>query len=170
MKPLMPPDWHRFCAADGWHKLGDSTQARLELEGLSPEARTHPDVLQLLWRLTAEQGQWAECRDLAISLTQVAPQRRFGWLHLAYSLHQLGEVTAAYDTLSAVVDNFEPNATIPFHLARYACRLGRFKLAHGWLDRAYLAAAETGMADDLRQKVLGELDLEPLWGALPEVN
>jgi len=51
----------------------------------------------------------------------MTPERRFGWIHRAHSLHRLGRTQEAKDLLLSIVNDFESNSIIPYHLARYCC-------------------------------------------------
>ena len=63
----------------------------------------------------------------------------------------------------SVLEKLEPNATLPYHLARYCCRLGQVDEAKTWLEQAFAVAQEKGEMDQLRLRALNDPDLEPLW-------
>jgi hypothetical protein len=54
MKALQPPDSLHLRAAEGWIGLGDYRAATEELDQITAANRTHPDVLQLRWFISAE--------------------------------------------------------------------------------------------------------------------
>jgi predicted Zn-dependent protease len=159
MNSLEPADHHRVQAADGWLRLGDLAQAEAELAALAPAVQEHAEVLQLRWTLASRREDWRECLRLADGLVRQAPERRFGWLHLALSLHKLGRTAEAYDRLLAAADQFEASATLPFFLARFACALGRLDAGRHWLAVALADADRTGTGRELRRRAQDEPDL-----------
>lgn len=113
MDALEPPDSNFLEAAQGWLDLGAAKEAVAELDRISAENRAHPEVLQMKWRVCSSSGQWEVCLATATELTQVAPDRRFGWLHLAFSLDRLNRTAEARQLLLSVVDRFEPTRRFP---------------------------------------------------------
>jgi predicted Zn-dependent protease len=162
MKALQPPDSLHLQAAEGWIGLGDYAAADDELEQISSASRTHPDVLQLRWRIYAAAKKWDACLDIATALTTMTPERRFGWIHRAHALDKLGRTQEAKDLLLSVVNDFESNSTIPYHLAQYCARLGQLDQAKQWLGKALLAADGLEAVNRLRKMALEDPDLEPL--------
>jgi predicted Zn-dependent protease len=92
----------------------------------------------------------------------MTPERPLGWLHRAHTLHQLGRTKEAKDLLLSVVNDFESNSTIPYHLARYCCGLGQADQAKQWLGKALLVAADMTEVERLRRMAMEDPDLEPL--------
>jgi len=119
-------------------------------------------VLQLRWRIYAHAGKWDACLDIATALTTMTPERRFGWIHRAHALDKLGRTQEAKDLLVSVVNDFESNATVPYHLARYCAKLGQIDQAKQWLGKALLAADGMEGVDKLRKRAMEDPDLEPL--------
>jgi predicted Zn-dependent protease len=168
MTSLEPADHHRVQAADGWLRLGDLAQAEAELAALAPAVQEHPEVLQIRWTLASRREDWRECLRLADRLIHLAPERRFGWLHLALSLHKLGRTAEGYDRLLAAADQFGTSATLPYFLARFACALGRLDAGRHWLAVALAEADRAGSGRDLRRRALDEPDLAPIRDLLGE--
>jgi len=162
VKPLEPPDLLHLRAAEGWVGLGDYAAANDELEQIAAASRAHPDVLQLRWRIYANAKNWEACLDIATALTTMAPERRFGWIHRAHTLDKLGRTQEAKDLLLSVVNDWESNSTIPYHLAQYCARLGQTDQAKQWLGKALLVASDTEEVERLRRMALEDPDLEPL--------
>ena len=160
--PLQPLDAGHLQAAEGWVGLGDFAAANSELEEITPASRAHPDVLQLRWRIYAHAAKWDACLDIATALTKMTPERRFGWIHRAHALDKLGRTQEAKDLLVSVVNDFESNSTMPYHLARYCARLGQIDEAKQWLGRALLAAEGLEEVEKLRKRAMEDPDLEPL--------
>jgi hypothetical protein len=141
MKPsLEPPDSLHFEAAEGWIGLGDYSSATEELDSITVANSTYPGVVQLRWRIFAEAQDWESCLEIATFLTAMNPKRLFGWIHRAKSLHQLGLTKEAKDLLISVVNDLQPNSTVPLHLTVYCCTLGQVEEALRWLEKAVAAA------------------------------
>ena len=168
MNKLAPPDSYHLDAAEGWLQLGDHLEANAELEKIAPENRAHPDVLQLRWQVYAKEKRWDACLDIATALTKMVPDRRFGWIHRAFSLHMLGRSHEAIDCLLAVMGKFESNATMPYYLARFYCQTGQLIEARQWLGKAFELTGSPEEQKRLKLKALEESDLAPLWKATGE--
>ena len=159
---LQPPDSIHLQAAEGWIGLGNYAEANEELEYITAENRAHPDVLQLRWRIYADARKWEACLHIATALTTMTPERRFGWIHRAHALDKLGRTLEAKDLLLSVVDGFEVNSTMPYHLAQYSARLGQIDQAKEWLAKAFLSADGMEAVNRLRKRAMEDPDLEPL--------
>jgi predicted Zn-dependent protease len=162
IQPLEAPDALHLQAAEGWIGLGNYPDANDELEQIAAASRAHPEVLQLRWRIYAKARKWDACLDIATALTTMTPERRFGWIHSAHALGKLGRTLEVKDLLLAVVNDFEVNSTMPYHLAQYCARLGQIDQAKQWLGKALLAAAGLEGVERLRKMALEDPDLEPL--------
>src|SRR5712671_8100729 len=136
MHELKPPDTHHFNAAMGWFELGNQTEAIAELARISVANRSHPDVLELTWRILAAERKWAEALEVSRELIRMDPENPSGWVHQSYSLHELKRTTEALTVLVPVVEKFPGFSTIPYNLACYACQLGDLKQARRWLAKA----------------------------------
>jgi predicted Zn-dependent protease len=165
MNKLEPPDLHHLNAADGWLNLGSHREASEEMEKITPENRSHPDVLQLRWQIYARENRWDACLVIATVLTITTPDRRLSWIHRAFSLHKLNRSQEAIDGLLTVADRFGADATIPFYLARFYCQLNKLVEARQWLGKAIEEAGSEKEQKALKIKALDEPDLEPLWKA-----
>jgi tetratricopeptide (TPR) repeat protein len=165
IKPLEPPDSIHLKAAEGWLELGNHIETNEELEKISPQLRVHPDVLELRWQIYAKDGQWEPCVDIARALTKLAPARPHGWIHLAYSLHELKRTKEAWDVLIPVVDKFPKEYLMRYNLACYACQLENLEEAWRWLEQAF----DIGDSKQLKLMALDDPDLEPLWANIGEI-
>src|SRR5881409_3892596 len=121
MKALRRVDAVHLEAAQGWLELDNHLEAHAELKRIGPQFATHPDVLELRWKIFAKAQRWETCLEIAETLTDVAPRRSLGWLYLAASLNSLHQAEEAYQTLADVVDDFPDNPAILYQLACYAC-------------------------------------------------
>lgn len=57
-KPFSSPDSHHLRAAQGWLELGNHLEADKELDEITPQLRTHPDVLEVRWHIYAHAEKW----------------------------------------------------------------------------------------------------------------
>lgn len=126
----------RVRAADGWLRLGNVQEADAELAHIPADQAEHPEVLQARWRAACLKENWADCERIARRLTELEPESRFGWLHLADTFFRMGRPQDAFTTLHGVLGRFEANPTFPYHLARYACAMQRFDEAALWVATA----------------------------------
>src|SRR5260221_5436334 len=94
---LKPPDSHHLNAAEGWLGLGDAQEAGHELAKLSLSVLSHPEVLGVKYQLYEKTKQWERAAETAELLCQLIPEAPFGWIHLAYALHELRRTREAYN-------------------------------------------------------------------------
>ena len=167
MQKIEPPDTHYLLAAVGWMELGNPAEARAELAQVSPARQEHPDVLEVSWSLSAEQGRWEEALQVSQALLRRAPKRSSGWLHQAYALRRVpdGSVQKAWEALLPAFDKFPKEPTIPFNLSCYACQMGQLDTARDWLQRAMAI----GGKQKIQQMALNDSDLEPLWDEIRQL-
>jgi tetratricopeptide (TPR) repeat protein len=162
IKKLEPPDIHYLNAAEGWLGLGNTAEAQQELEKLSPETGTHPEVLRVRYHLYEKNRRWEQASEIAQLLCEALPESPFGWIHLAYALHELRRTREAYNVLIPVVDRFPEEYVMRYNLGCYSCQMGNLEEARAWLKKAVsLAGAET-----IKQMAITDPDLEKLRGEL----
>jgi predicted Zn-dependent protease len=169
MKPLEPPDSRYLEAAQGWLELGNHVEAGEELDRIEAGNRGHPMVLQVRWRIEAKAEHWDTCLEIATALTEIAPDRRFGWLHLAMSLRKLNRIAEARDVLMKIVDKFEPNSTLPYYLACYCAQLGQINEAKGWFTLTLANATTDQERDRIKGRASNDQELQPIWDSLSEL-
>ena len=165
MKSLEPPDSHHLIAADGWLGLGNWQEALLEIERIIPELRLHPDVQEVRWQIQATAKNWEEAICVAREITQRTPELPFGWIHLAYSLHELRRTQEAYGTLKPISERFPEEWLMGYNMACYACQLGNQDEARQWLELAY----KRGDKSEIRKMARLDPDLEPLRARFGEI-
>jgi len=161
VEKLEPPQLHFLSAAEGWMELGNSAEARAELDSITAPFQNHPHVLEVRWAVCAQEQNWPAALKAARGLLQAAPERSSGWLHQAYSLRRVpeGGLQAAWDVLFPAMGKFPKDAIIPYNLACYACLLQRLDDARDLVKRAIKVAGR----DHIRQMALSDSDLQPLW-------
>jgi tetratricopeptide (TPR) repeat protein len=136
MKRFSLVDTKHIEAAEGWLELGNFLEAVRELDLLSKNCRSHPEALEVRWRIFSAGRLWNQCLEIAEALTEAAPERAGSWLCLAHTLHQLDETEGAYQTLLEVVGEFAADGEMLYQLACYACLLGEKVDAQQWLQEA----------------------------------
>jgi tetratricopeptide (TPR) repeat protein len=159
MKPLDLSDSRYLKAAVGWLELGNWSEANEELERITPGLRAHPDVLRVRYDVYAKAKKWEMAAEIAQALCRILPGDSFGWIQLAYSLHELRRTKEALNVLLPVADKFPTEVTIPYNLACYTCQLGQDDEARRWLEKAFAI----GDAKELKLAALNDPDLRRLW-------
>ena len=158
IKVLEPPDIHHLNAAEGWLGLGNAVEAERELEKLSTAVGEHPDVLRVKYHFHQHNKQWEPAAETAQLLCRVIPETPFGWIHLAYALHELKRTREAYQVLLPVVDRFSEEYVIRYNLACYSCQMGNHEEARVWLKKSIaLAGRET-----IKEMALSDPDLQDM--------
>ena len=166
MRTLEPPDTHHFRAAIGWLELGNTVEARAELEKISVPQQNHPDVLEVRWLICAEEKNWDAALQAARTLVQRAPKRSSGWVHQAYALRRVkgGGLQAAWEALVPAYEKFPKETIIPYNLSCYACQMSQLAEALIWLQRALkIGKKEKIKQEKIKQMALTDPDLQPLW-------
>jgi predicted Zn-dependent protease len=143
-KTLDEPSRSHLHIAQCCFERGNIIEAIIELGKIADEFQCHPDVLETRWYLSAGEGKWSECLDIARHLTVQDPLRVSGWIHLAHATCQApgGTVQMAYDILVCAVERFKSDPLVFYHLARYSSRLGRLQEARQLLEKASLMASD----------------------------
>ena len=165
MKPLTRQTVFHLQAAEGWLELGNHIEANAELDKITPKMQAHPDVLEVRWNIYAKAGRWEACADIAQALCKLVPRYSVGFIHLAYSLHEMKRTKEALNTLLPVAHKFPDEWQIPYNLACYSCQLGELKEAWQWLERAFTISDKV----EIKTKALEDRDLEPLWKQIGEI-
>jgi predicted Zn-dependent protease len=157
--PLQPPDSFHLQAAEGWLELGSHQEALKELDQITSASLAHPFVLELRWKILAANKDWDAAVETASALARRLPEHALGWIHWAYSLHELKRTREARDVLSPMADKFPDEFLIRYNLACYACQLGNFDETRQRLKEAIkIAGAKT-----ILKMAADDPDLKPLW-------
>lgn len=145
--------------------MGAVREAVRELNAIARPHHGHPDVLEILWRVRAQEKDWDAAVEVAGELIRTAPDRVNGWVNRSYSLHELGRTREALDGLKAVISRFPKDSIIPYNLACYSCRLGDEMAAQNWI----LLAARLRPKEEIRSMGLEDPDLKALQGFLRDL-
>lgn len=156
---VSPNDRRQLEAAQGWLELGDWNEANEELERITPQQRAHPDVLRMRVEVYSAAKKWDYVVEVASALCRMVPSEPFGFLRLAFALHELKRTREALNVLLPVADKFPEVWTIPYNLACYCCQLGDLIGARDWLAQAF----GIGGAKEIKLQALEDPDLAPLW-------
>ncbi len=149
-------------AAEGWLGLGVWREALAELEAITEEKQTLPEVLCARSRALAEGEDWCAAALTSAMLCVVAPYYPYGWIRLGFALYKQGKLLQARNALLLVVDQFKEEEIIPWHLALYTSQLDDMEGAKKWFK---IATART-RGKRLKKQARELPELEPLWTAL----
>jgi predicted Zn-dependent protease len=158
MTDLNLTDLRHLEAAQGWLGLGNWGEARAELANIPTELQSHPDVLHVRWAIHAAAKEWESAAEIAGAFRKARPDSPFGFVHLAYALHEMKRTQEAQNVLLPVVDKFRDEFIIRYNLACYACQLGDGEGAWHWLEKSMAL----NNPDEVKQMALNDPDLEPL--------
>jgi predicted Zn-dependent protease len=146
-------------AAEGWLGLGNWREAIAELDQIPPQMQEHPLVLRARWGIQGASGKWESAVDTARAIAKKLPDDSWGWIHWAYSLHELKRTKEAQSVLRPIADQFPNESTIQYNMACYCCQLGQAEESRQWLERAMALEGKK----HIRAMALEDPDLEPLW-------
>src|SRR6266404_974229 len=101
MMPLDQEDIVHLTRAIGWLELGNWAESNEELENISAEKRSHPDILEIRQSIYAKAQKWDACLDIARAILVKDDARLSAWITQSYALRRLsgGSLQAAYDAL-----------------------------------------------------------------------
>jgi hypothetical protein len=100
--------------------------------------------------------------EVAEVLCRLLPHTPFGWIHLAYALHELRRTREAYNVLIPIVDRFPEEYVIRYNLACYSCQMDCLEEARAWLNKAVgIIGAPT-----IKEMASKDPDLEKMWNEI----
>ena len=158
VKPLQHPATVHLRAAQGWLELGKPLEANEELEWITPQLRSHPDVMEVRWQISANLEKWERALEIATALAKMRPDWPNGWIYRASSLTELNRHLEAHETLSEAATRFPSDEIILYDLACVCCALKRLDEAQTWLGRSLELGGE-----EIKRRALDDPDLEPIW-------
>lgn len=164
VQALEATDVHRLNAALGWLGLNCPADARGELDAISADQQSHPEVLEVRWLLCVHEKTWRDALFVADCEVAVAPEESSGWLHRAYALRRMegGGIKQALAALLPAADRFPSEPIILFNLSCYACQLNHLDAGRSWLKKA----VEAGGKEVIKKMALEDEDLKPLWAEI----
>jgi hypothetical protein len=158
MDRLPTCDLHHLRSAEGWLELGNCLEAHQDLDRITPELRTHPDVLILRWRIYQHAQNWDACLMVARSLTEGAPNDPRGWIALAQNFYFQKRYQDAYDLIVSKITTFPKHWPLYYDAACYACLSNRLDQAKQFLQ----LAMTFGDAMEVRRRAWEDPDLGAL--------
>jgi len=164
MSDLSLTDIRLLEAAQGWLGLRNWREAKAEIANISSELQSHPDVLQVRWGIHAAAKDWQLAAELAESFRAARPDSPFGFVHLAYALHEMKRTDEAQNVLLPVLDKFRDDYIIRYNLACYACQLGDKEAAWSWLEKSMTLTDP----DEVKRMALNDPDFEPMHARIKE--
>jgi lipopolysaccharide biosynthesis regulator YciM len=150
-RQIQAPDVHYLNSAIGWLELGDTVEAKTDIEKIGMESRHHPDVLIVRWKVHAQAKDWNRALDVAQALVSVSDDKPTGWICLAYSLYNNNRSEDAWTNLLGAEKRFPEISAIPYFLACLACQMGRTNDATKWLSRWNEMVNESDIKETARQ-------------------
>jgi predicted Zn-dependent protease len=159
MAQLGFPDRHYLHAAVGWLLLGNTSEAKLQLDLISPLGRLQPDAMMIRWQLFIRLAQWEQAHHLARAFTRLCPVLPAGWIFLSYTLYRMNRIEEAWEVLLAKLQRFPKFSGIPYLLACYAWKSGNRREASKWLARSALlggpSVLSTALLEDCSRLLVG---------------
>jgi hypothetical protein len=142
MELLPVADQHRLRAAEGWLELGNEQEAQQELDEISSEFATHPEVLCVRWQISRQMKTWETCFEVARNLTEKTPKDPRGWIFLAQSFYYTGRHQEAFDLAVSKITTFPTHWPLYYDAACYASLTGRLPQAKEFLQIAMVLGDE----------------------------
>lgn len=158
------PDIHFLNSAIGWLELGDTNEAKSDLEKIGFLTRHHPDVLIVRWKVHARAKEWTRALDIAKAMVRISQNKPTGWICLAYSLYNNKQTKDAWTNLLGAEKKFPDISAIPYFLACLACQMGKTEEATKWLSRWNSMVNESELKDTARK----DPRLQSAWKDLDE--
>lgn len=132
-------------------------EANRELQEIAPADRTRTEVLGMRVDVYITTEKWNMAAEIARHLVAVEPQNISWWNKLAYSIRRLDGIEKAESILLCAREVHPRSTIIVFNLACCASVSGRIAEARERLKEAI------EIDHDLREFVLDDEDLRPLW-------
>jgi predicted Zn-dependent protease len=133
-----------------------------ELEGIDPESRALPEVIDFRYTIYAAMGQWSLAEVVASHMAGLFPKEPAGWIRWAYATRRCRSIEEARKILLDAERQNPKDGAIQFNLGCYACQEGDHEEAK---RRVSAAIARSG---EFRWAALHDPDLKPLWDEIAE--
>lgn len=124
-------------AADGYAELGLPDLAWEEVNSLTADERTRPEVQELILGLLIRQHRWEEAIETGHRLCAQATVRASTYIHTAYAQHELGRTSEAQSTLLAGPEALREEPVFHYNLACYLAVAGNLREAEVALRTAF---------------------------------
>ena len=124
-------------AACGYMELGLPDMALEELDGLSDETASDPEVRELRLLVLLKAQSWEAAIAVGRDLCADAPERDAAWIHTAFACHEMGRTHEARDLLLAAPDSVRDDPLFHYNLGCYLAVLGEARDAEVSLRLAF---------------------------------
>ncbi len=123
-------------AVEGYFELGMYDDALRGIASLPEQHRQTPPLLSITGHSYLALKKWKNALAVFQQLIGIAPTNPDGYLHAAFSLHELGDTSQAKDILLSGATALKGNPVFYYNLACYECRLGNLDDAEELLEQA----------------------------------
>lgn len=147
----------RLTAATGYMELQMYQDAYTELEELPAHEKTAREVLELKVEILHKLESWNLAREVSKFLSDTSPENSQYVIWKAYATRRISGIREAEKVLLGAIVAHENDPIIHYNLACYAAQLGRIDEAKTSLTKAI------EIDPNVRQMILDDPDLEPLW-------
>lgn len=155
---LPPPDQALLDAARQALGSLQPDMAAACLLKLDPSSQCHPDILEVRWEISAQNGDWPTALALAVQRCALPDAPPEASLCHACSLAELGRLPEAIQVLQTAHQQFPTAPAIPYNLACCSCKTRNLDEAKRWID----LAIRLGGRAEIKLMALDEPDLAPL--------
>lgn len=158
--PLEPKDKRHLLAAEGYLELGMHLDAVDELEGVSKEIASIPQVLSLWMEVYRGLKKWGAMQAVAEKLAEEDPENVQWTISWAFATRRAESIPAAREILLEALSLHPREALVYYNLACYDCQLKNMSSARDFLRQAL------ELSPNFRGMALEDPDLEPLYPEL----
>jgi predicted Zn-dependent protease len=128
---------HRLQIVQGYYELGMIDDARTELAEVEAEFQPTPNLIQMRILLLLHEKEWSEAHELSAQLRAMDPEGCAGYIHGAYSLHEMKRTREALDLLSQGPSSLKEEALYYYNLGCYRAALGDVETARECLHKSF---------------------------------
>jgi len=127
----------QILAAQGYCEIGMFEEALCEIEQLPSEICDRNEIIEVGLHICLQAKKWKEALELARRLREKAPDLSVGYIHAAYSLHELGRTAEALELLATIPPETHREPTFFYNRACYKAALGRAEEAVADLRKSF---------------------------------
>lgn len=123
-------------AAQGYCELSMFEEALQELGTLPADLQQDPSAVEMRLVILMQARRWKPALATGRELTELAPEKTIGYIHMAFCLHELGKTAEARSLLLDGPATLHSEPVYHYNLACYECVLGNLDLARLHLDKS----------------------------------
>jgi len=128
---------HRLQIVQGYYELGMIADARSELAEVEAEFKPSAILIQMRILLLLHEKEWNAAYELSEKLRDMEPEGCAGYIHGAYSLHEMKRTREALELLSKGPASLEKEALYFYNLGCYRAALGEVEDARECLHKSF---------------------------------